>query len=252
MHEQPFLNSLSGLANVCDGGADRLRGIMFDGASGSITHNTVAGVNQGASGCQEGNGVEVRNAPFNGFDCNLNIGDCHPDTQTVEISHNTITDWQKTGIVANGDVDVDIHHNTLSESATQANLAANTIQLGFGALGTVKLNNLEGNQWFGCDLATSNFVASGILVFDADAVTVNENHVTGNSNVGLFVVFADGGLYEKNHLDDEGADAVTTCPYDFGIWDFPGTGNTFNKNHVSGFDTPFDPDPLLGSKNKAL
>ena len=126
------------------------------------------------------------------------------------------------------------------------------LRFGFGALGTAELNNLEGNQWFGCDLATSNFVASGILVFDADAVTVNENHVTGNSDVGLFVVFADGGLYEKNHLDDEGADAVTTCPYDFGIWDFPGTGNTFNKNHVSGFDTPFDPDPLPGSKNKAL
>src|SRR5258706_1919245 len=29
------------LADVCDGGNDRLRGILFDGASGSITGNTV-------------------------------------------------------------------------------------------------------------------------------------------------------------------------------------------------------------------
>lgn len=42
----------------------RLRGILFDGAAGSITHNTVTNINQGASGCQEGNGIEVRNGPF--------------------------------------------------------------------------------------------------------------------------------------------------------------------------------------------
>ena len=52
-----------GLANVCDppGPPDnRLRGILFDGASGSITNNTtVVNINQGASGCQEGNAIEV-------------------------------------------------------------------------------------------------------------------------------------------------------------------------------------------------
>ncbi len=40
------------LANVCDAGANRLRGIMFEGASGSITHVTVTNINQGPSGCQ--------------------------------------------------------------------------------------------------------------------------------------------------------------------------------------------------------
>ena len=47
-----------GLANVCDAGADCLRGIIFEGASGSITRNTVQNINQGASGCQEGNAIE--------------------------------------------------------------------------------------------------------------------------------------------------------------------------------------------------
>src|SRR5947208_82886 len=56
----------SSLANVCDAGDDRLRGILFDGASGSITNNNVIDINQGISGCQEGNGIEVRNAPFDG------------------------------------------------------------------------------------------------------------------------------------------------------------------------------------------
>lgn len=53
----------SGLADVCDGGAARLRGILFDTASGSITNNTVTDINQGASGCQEGNAVERATSP---------------------------------------------------------------------------------------------------------------------------------------------------------------------------------------------
>ncbi len=51
-HVTRLVVNTSSLANVCDGGADRLRGIMFVGASGSITHNTVEDINQGASGCQ--------------------------------------------------------------------------------------------------------------------------------------------------------------------------------------------------------
>jgi len=50
-----------GLADVCDAGAQRLRGILFDGASGSITNVKVLNLNQGPSGCQEGNAIEVRN-----------------------------------------------------------------------------------------------------------------------------------------------------------------------------------------------
>ncbi len=235
-HVKNLTVTASGLANVCDGGADRLRGIMFEGASGSITNNTVVGINQGASGCQEGNGIEVRNAPFDGT---------HPGTVTVAVSHNTITDYQKTGIVANGDVDVDISHNRLSASATQENLAANTIQLGFGALGTALLNNLEGNQWMG----TSPWAATAILVFEADVVVVSKNHITGNSEIGIYG-YGNGGLYEKNHITDEGADHPN-ADYDIGIGGW-GIDNTFNKNQVSGFDVPFDPDPLPGSKNKAL
>ena len=54
----------SGLVDVRDGGADRLRCVLFEGASGSITNLRVPNINQGASGCLEWNGSEVRNAPF--------------------------------------------------------------------------------------------------------------------------------------------------------------------------------------------
>ncbi len=213
--------TVSGLANVCDGGADRLRGIMFEGASGSITHNAILDLNQGASGCQEGNAIEVRNAPFDGT---------HPDTQVVEIANNRIDDFQKTGIVANGDVSVNIHLNRIADSATQAYLAANSIQVGFGATGSVTGNVVEGNQWLGA----SNFAASAILIFAADGVNVSNNNVRGNSDVGIWAL-GDDGIYDNNRVLDFGTDG----PHgDFGIVD-QGSGNTFTNNKVKGFDSPF-------------
>ena len=226
----------SGLANACDGGDDRLRGIMFDGASGVIAHNVVSGINQGASGCQEGNAIEVRNAPFDGT---------HPNTVSVAISHNEILDYQKTGIVANGDVDVTINHNRLGASATQANLAANGIQVGFGASGVVSLNRVAGNQWMG----TSDFAATAVLIFDAgDGLLVERNDIVGNSDIGLYVS-ADNGTYSKNHLVDQGVDHPNSG-YDIGVGNW-GSDNTVVKNHVRGFDIPFD-GVDDGGKNKVL
>lgn len=219
-HVKNLTVKASGLANTCDSGADRLRGIMFEGASGSITHCTVIGINQGASGCQEGNAIEVRNAPFDGT---------HPNTQNVEIAHNKIENYQKTGIVANGDVDVYIHHNSVGESATQAYLAANSIQLGFGATGSVIHNNVDGNQWLGA----SNFAATAILIFAADDVNVSRNNIGGNSDVGIFAI-GDNGTYDNNRVFDSGTDG----PHgDFGVVD-SGSGNVFTNNKVRGFDTP--------------
>ena len=215
----------SGLANVCDGGADRLRGIMFEGASGSITHTTVRDVNQGPSGCQEGNAIEVRNAPFDGT---------HPNTQAVEISHNVILDYQKTGIVANGDVDVEISHNDIGASATQENLAANSVQLGFGATGSVTHNQIDGNQWKG----TSNYAASAVLVYAADGgPEVSNNNIRGNSDVGLFIL-ADDGTYDNNRVFDEGADHPNSG-FDIGVGNY-GANNTVTNNKSKGFDTAYD------------
>ena len=213
-----------GLSNACDGGADRLRGIMFEGASGTITHCTVTGINQGPSGCQEGNAIEVRNAPFDGT---------HPNTQTVEIAHCDILDYQKTGIVANGDVDVYIHHNTVGASATQENLAANSIQLGYGAQGVVKHNKVDGNQWMGL----SDYAATAILVYSTGAVDISQNNIRGNSDIGIYF-FADGGTCINNRVFDEGDDHPNSG-YDYGVGNW-GSGNTFSNNKIRGFDIPYD------------
>lgn len=232
-HVKNLIITSDSLTNVCDAGANRLRGIMFVSASGSIIHNAVVNINQGASGCQEGNAIEVRNAPFDGT---------HPDTQTVEISHNKLTDWQKTGIVANGDVDVNIHHNYVGASATQLNLAANSIQLGFGAIGSVTHNNIEGNEWKG----TSFFAASGILVFAAEG-EVSKNNISGNSDVGIFLV-ADNVTVYNNRVFDIGDDHPNSC-CDIGVGNF-GSDNVITNNKVRGFEEPYD--GVSGGKNKQI
>lgn len=189
-------------------------------------------INQGASGCQEGNAIEVRNAPFDGT---------HPATKVVEVSHNQLSNWQKTGIVANGDVDVTITHNTVSGSATQANLAANGIQIGFGGKGSVKHNLVDGNSWCCVDAA-----ATAILLFDAESGTeVSQNNVMGgNADVGIYV-FADGVTVDNNRVFETGSDGF----YDIGIGDY-GLGNAVTNNKVRGFALPYD--GVTDGKNKVI
>ncbi len=153
------------LADVCDGGDNRLRGILFDGASGSITNNTVTNIRQATtSGCQEGNGIEVRNAPFT---------TAGPDL-AVTISGNVVTGYQKTGIIANGSVAAMITTNTVTGDGPVSYIAQNGIQVGFGGTATVQRNTVTGNSYTGPD------VACGLLLFEADGVKSSKNAFSAN------------------------------------------------------------------------
>lgn len=179
-HVRNLYITSSNLKNVCDGGDNRLRGIMFNGASGSITASRIIGINQGYSGCQEGNGIEIRNAPFDGT---------HPNTMFVEISHNTVEDYQKTGIVANGDVKVAITNNYVGSANLPKNIAANSIQVGFGGSGAVNNNIIFGNQW---DVVTTpQWSATAVLVYSAGDVNVNHNQIQGaGTDIGVAAYYS--------------------------------------------------------------
>lgn len=232
-HVKNLIITTDSLANSCKAGDDRLRGILLDGASGTITHNTILDINKGHSGCQEGNAIEVRNAPFDGT---------HPNTMKVEISHNKIDSYQKTGIVANGDVEALIRHNHVSASATQENLAANSIQIGFGARGIVTHNIIEGNQWMG----TSDFAATAVLVFDANG-EISNNNIRGNSDVGVYI-FGSGVVVNNNRVFDIGPDHANSG-YDVGIGNW-GENNSVTNNKIMGFDEPYS--GVFSGKNKMI
>ena len=156
----------SGLTDACDGGDDRLRGILLDGASGSIMDNTVVDLNQGESGCQEGNGIEVRNAPFDNTGTNDLL---------VTISGNVVTNYQKNGITANGSVAADIGGNIITGAGPVNYIAQNGIQIGFGAAATIRGNTVSGN-----DYTPKDTTACGVLYFDADGIRASMNHVFQN------------------------------------------------------------------------
>lgn len=183
--------TVSGLANVCDGGDNRLRGVMFQGASGSITNLNVVNINQGASGCQEGNAIEVRN-----------FGDAS-GTTSVTIDSNSVSGYQKTGIVANGDVNVTITNNIVTGNGPIGYIAQNGIQVGFGGTGMIKRNTVSGNSYTG-----SSTVSGGVLVVGGPGyggafsvgVQVMQNTIQNN----------DVGVYISQYEADFSAPAIST------------------------------------------
>lgn len=154
------------LANVCDPAYpidNRLRGILFDDAHGSIVNTTVTGVRQGLSGCQEGNAIEVRNFEQN------------PTTRNVTISGNTVSDYQKNGITVNGAVLADVTNNSVTGDGPIDYIAQNGIQVAFGASATVSGNSVSGN-----DYTPASWLACGVLYYDATGVRAFRNHYSNN------------------------------------------------------------------------
>ena len=232
----------AGLADICDGGADRLRGILFDGASGSITNVKVLNINQGASGCQEGNGIEVRNFGSS------------TTTIRVTIDGNTVTNYQKNGITANGDTDATITNNVVQGAGPVSYIAQNGIQVGFGATAMVKRNAVSGNEYTG-----SSTVATGILLVagpfygsdysvgdQIDSNTINEN------DVGVYVseLDADGNpaptaTNVKIVNNTISKTAVTNgLIYQAGVSE-QGNNDKIINNNISG--AGYDPSTIFGA-----
>ena len=219
------------LTNVCQDGNDRLRAIYFNGASGAIRGNTIVNVNKGASACQEGNGIEVRNIDLAG-----------PPT-SVEISDNVVDGFQKTGIVVSGNVDATIRGNSIGPSAAQRLIVANGIQIGSGARAWIEANTVAGNSG-----NTGDAAATAILLVNTAAGTlVRGNVIVGNADVGIYVM-ANGVLVERNRLTDTGSDTE----FDVGIGNY-GHGNVFEGNIIRGFAQPYQnvPEPEGGNATVA-
>ena len=203
------------LADGCETGARRLRGIYFDGAGGAIQNNVVSAIVKRGSACEEGYGIEVRNTD-------------RGDRIAVVIDHNTVDLYQKSGIVVTGAVDAWIHHNAVGPSAAQDTVPANSIQLGPGAGGVIELNDISGNTFRGETAGTAVLLAR-----TASGAVVRANTITGNADVGIYVL-ADEATIEGNELTDTGLDGV----HDVGIGNF-GIGNQVRGNLVRGFATRY-------------
>jgi hypothetical protein len=157
----------SGLADICDAGVDRLRGILLDGTPGTVNNTNVHGVRQGHSGCQEGNAIEVRNIPW----------PTEPPSSRLAatITNNVVSDYQKNGITVNGGIAATVKNNTVTGDGHITYIAQNGIQIGFGATATVKMDTARNNFY-----TPTSDIACGLLIFQASGVNAASNSYSGN------------------------------------------------------------------------
>ncbi|MBV8846940.1 MAG: hypothetical protein JO307_29375 [Bryobacterales bacterium] len=171
------------LADYCESGANSLAGILFDGASGEITGNTILSVRKTStdghlSSCQEGNAIEV-----------MNFGALSGRAK-VNIDGNQIRNYQKTGIVLNGEVDGTVTGNTVIGAGPQNYIGQNGIQIGSGASARVSRNTVSDNSYTGSSTASGGIiVASGPLHRSeySFGVQIADNTLVGN-DVGVWLM----------------------------------------------------------------
>jgi hypothetical protein len=181
------------LVSVCDGSGNpdqRLAGIRLQDAGGVISGNSVLGINQGESGCQEGNGIAV------------DVADELP-ARDVRIARNVVEGYQKTGIVVNGNADAIIDRNRVVGLGPVSFIGQNGIQLGFGARGSITRNDVSQNLYTQSDAA-----GTGVLLLSAgDQVEVTSNAIQ-DCDVGVRLVATSAALVANNTISESTYDAI--------------------------------------------
>ena len=175
-------------------------GIEVDGgASAIITNDLITHIRDNPlSGDQSGTGILVGGDINNG----------PASTGTATISHDTITDYQKRGIeVDDAGSSAEIDHTTVTGVGATGAIAQNGIEILDGATANVNHDTISGNVYTPLPNAQFN-IATGILVLNSGAVTVDQNMLSGN-DVAIYV-FAPAGRadLEQNQISGSTFDGI--------------------------------------------
>jgi parallel beta-helix repeat protein len=172
-------------------------------------------------------------------------------TASGTVSDNTLTNYQKGGITANGNVSATITNNTVTGQGPVSYIAQNGIQVGYGAKATVTGNTVSGNAYTGSNLASSG----GILVVGGPCyglpytigLNISKNTLTNNDvGVWLFNAAADcvsapttktNNNVSLNTISNTAVTNTTgyssSCGYQAGVSDL-GHKDAIVKNSISG------------------
>lgn len=132
---------------------------------------------------------------------------------TGKISGNTITDYQKGGVVANGaGVQVTVTDNTVTGDGHVSFIAQNGIQIGYGASASAMRNSVSGNSYDG---AGDGSASAGILVVGGPGYGIcpdgNDCPFTVNAKINDNVLTNnDVGIYLSNVEQDFSAPNTAT------------------------------------------
>lgn len=236
-------------------------GVYFgSGSEGQVSHANVFGANYYGI-VNDGGNVKVLNSnvhnigevPFNGTQHGVGIYFSFNSGATGSIRNNTVSLYQKGGIVVNGGSDSAIISNNTVTGLGRVNfIAQNGIQLAYGASGSITNNDVVGNAYTGLNHASS----TGILVFGGcgyPQVTDSQvqNNTLANNDIGVYMVNYDSTcatpstVPTDNHVDNNTItnDAITNVSgnnfgllvqgYQAGILDV-GNGDVITNNTISG------------------
>lgn len=161
--------------------ADRF-GIFVDGATAVITSSQVHDIGNHSGGVFTPNGVQT------GIGIYV-LSDLQPSS--VQIDGNSVTAYQKGGIVVNGDrTTASVTGNTVTGLGQVNYIAQNGIQVSRGASGEVRGNWVSDNFYTGSVGVGPNpggqnppgweYVSGGVLLYQPGAVLCSQNFFTGN------------------------------------------------------------------------
>ena len=167
------------------------------GSKAKVTDAEVFGANYFGI-VNNGSDVDIKNSsvhdigevPLNGSQ--HGVGIYFVSGATGSIQKNTVSHYQKGGIVANGlGTSVKIHHNTIIGEGRVLYIAQNGIQVSRGATGDVSNNTVSGNAYTGANGASSG----GILIYggcgDPMSTGVDvKNNTLINNDVGIYLFVA--------------------------------------------------------------
>jgi nitrous oxidase accessory protein NosD len=196
-------------------------GIYYQNASGTVTRTSVLNevLGAGLTGCQAGLGIFVQSGGGG--------------TSTVSITSNNVENYQKNGITGNEvGTTVTITGNTVIGQGPTSGAAENSIQIGFGATGTITGNTVGSDVWAPDVITDPADAAAGLLVYASQKVTITSNNVN-NTQFGIALAgdstngSADHNVITKN---------TVSATHIFDGIDLCGNNNTASNNAINGSD----------------
>jgi hypothetical protein len=244
-----YIDGVDAAIDAADISGANYFGVVVNGdvgsPSASITNSNIHDIGEvPLDGTQHGVGIYFRSFSLTG-------------SASGTISNDTFTNYQKGGIVANGQgVNVAITDNVVKGQGPVTYIAQNGIQVGYGASASVMRNTVSGNAYSG----TNNASSGGVLVVGGPGYgtcpdgnpcpyTVNtrviQNTATGN-DVGVWLSNADAAFAPpasatnikvvNNVLSDAMVSNISGCSpgiYQAGVSD-EGNNDKIITNSISG------------------
>ncbi|MEY9842142.1 right-handed parallel beta-helix repeat-containing protein [Streptacidiphilus sp. EB103A] len=158
----------------CNAGATPTVGLLYNNASGAITDVKVLDITQHST-CQTVHSVQLR-------------ADAGP--QTVNVTGSTVSIFQRTALLVQGDVTVHASGNTFGPpdplTPNPGGVAQNTVQIGSPALAAPSSGSLTGNTIIGSSYGRPAAASTGLLLAGAAHLQVSHNTFSGHgTDIGV-------------------------------------------------------------------